>query len=156
MVRDYGGVERPRWRGGQRGLFIRHWTSQILLVGGFLVFASLPAAFALSGGFHSDRPDFNAKATGTPCRPITEAQFMRGWKQPPRRFQFGAADCSAREPGGPGPAFATCSFNAPFEVAVDFDGRKAWYDVGAGNSAVVDARRAGLTCRVTGRFDDKP
>lgn len=165
MAKDYGGVDRPRWKAGQRGLFLRHWISQILLVAGFIVFASLPTAFALSGGFHSDKPDFDPKALGPACREITEAEFNKGWKKPPQRFHFGDAtfdrrrgdaDCTTRAPGGIGPPYATCSFTAPFEVAVVFEGARKWWDVGAGNSATVDARRSGLTCRVTGRFYYKP
>lgn len=165
MARDYGGVDRPRWRPRQRLLFLRYWISHILLVAGFIVFASLPTAFALSGGFHSDKPDFDPKALGPACRQISEAEFDRGWKKPPKRFHFGDAafdrrrgdaDCITRAPGGIGPPYATCSFEAPVEVAVNFGGRKAWWDVGVGNNAVVDARREGFTCRVTGRFRFKP
>ncbi|HEV2530554.1 hypothetical protein [Phenylobacterium sp.] len=165
MARDYGGVDLPRWRRGQRGLFLRHWISQILLVGGFLVFAALPTAFAISGGFHSDKPNFETQAPGPPCREIGEAEFDRGWNDPPHRFSFGAAtfarrrgdaDCTARAPGGVGPAFATCNFDAPWAIAATFDGKTRWWSVAGGYSATVDARRSGLTCRVTGKFHYYP
>jgi hypothetical protein len=160
MTRDFGGVDRPGWRPGQRGLFLRHWLGEILLVAGLLVFASLPTALVLSGSFHADtRP---ARVTGgRACRAISEAAYDRGWKKPPQRFHFGGAtferrrggaDCFSRAPGGLGPAFATCTFDAPVEVFVAFEGRRAWYDVGVGATAVVDARRQGLNCVVNGRY----
>jgi hypothetical protein len=142
-------------------IFLRHWTGEILLVAGFIVFASLPTAFALSGGFHSEDDGPKPNAAGPPCRPISKAEFDRGWKKRPQRFQFGDAvferrrgdaHCTTRAPGGLGPPYATCEFTAPVEVAVTFQGHVARYDVGVGNSAWVDARRQGLRCVVTGRF----
>jgi hypothetical protein len=160
MARDFGASTRPRWRPGQRGLFLRHWLGEILLVAGFLVFASLPTALALSGSFHADTQPAKV-AGGRSCRSISKAEYDRGWKRLPQRFHFGGAtferrrgdaDCFTRMPGGLGPPYATCTFTTPVEVFVEFEGRRAWYDVGVGNSAVVDARRQGLNCIVNGRY----
>jgi len=160
MTRDFGGDGRPRWRRGERGLFIRDRAGAILSMAGFLIFASLPTAFALSGSFHSGASPVQAQAE-RPCRAITKAEFERGWREAPHSFTFsgvtferrrGDVECAARKPGGLGKPFVACAFDAPYQVAVAGAGRQAWFEVGAGNMAVVEARREGLRCKVTGRY----
>jgi hypothetical protein len=159
MARDFGGG-RPRWRRGERLGFLRDRLGAILLVAGFLVFASLPTAFALSGSFHDDTGPVKASG-GRPCRVISRAEFERGWREPPHSFNFAGAtferrrgdvECSARQPGGLGKPYVACAFDAPYQVAVAAMGRQGWFEVGAGNMAVVEARIEGLRCTVTGRY----
>lgn len=159
MARDFGGLDCPTWRRGRRGLFLRYWLGNILLVGGFAAFAAFPTAFALSGGFHSYVPVRLSK-DGPPCREITKAEFERGWTEQPRTFTFGGAtfarrrgdaDCTAHTDPLSRPS-VVCAFDTPVAVAVAGFGHAAWFDVQPGRSASVEADGRGARCKITGVF----
>jgi hypothetical protein len=158
VARDYGGAEPPSWRRGRRLAFLWTWGSRVVLVIGLLVFASLPTMLALSmGGPPEPAPK---PPVGPPCRPITQAQFYRGYREGPKTFVFlratftrrrGNAECRGHS-DGLAKHYPVCEFNAPIELAVTAAGKHYWYDVGPGYSAVVEAPPGGPRCTITGRF----
>ena len=164
MAQDYGGEGRPGWRRGQRLLFLRWAVGHAGLIAGFLLFASLPTAMAVSLGDPNGDPV--PKAQGGPaCRTISKAQFFRGWNADPRTIRFqgvafsrrrGDAFCGMGHDGRFGAGFPVCEFDAPVELAVAGGGRESYFDVGPGYTAVVEARAAGPRCVITGLFHYYP
>jgi hypothetical protein len=160
MARDFGASARPSWRRGQRLVFLRWIGGYVGLLAGLALFASLPTAMVLSlGNPNGDKPP---RAQGGPgCRPISKARFLRGWKADPRVIRFqgvaftrrrGDIFCGVTHDGLVGRSFAVCEFDSPVELAVAAGGRESYFDVGAGYSAVVEARPDGPRCVVTGLF----
>jgi hypothetical protein len=159
MARDFGGLDRPRWRPGQRGAFVWAMASRVGLLGGFLIFASLPSLLAISSG-GPDRGPAKASAFTRPCRPITRAEFERGWTEAPRSFTFegvtfarrrGDADCQGRRAGlgkGYRPA---CEFDVPYQLAVTAGGVTSYFAVPPGEAASVETKPGIVRCEVTGR-----
>ena len=160
MARDYGGAEAPSWRRGRRLAFLWTWGSRVILVTGFLVFASLPTMLALSMGNPPGSDELPKAIVGAPCRAISQAEFYRGWKSGPRTFVFlhatftrrrGDADCHGRSDRFAS-HYPVCEFDAPVQLAVTSEGKHFWFDVGPGATAVIEARPGKARCTVTGRF----
>lgn len=158
MARDYGGSGPPRWRRGRRMAFLWTWGSRVFLVVGFLIFASLPTMLALSMGGAPEPPP--KPPVGPPCRPITQAEFYRGYRELPKTFVFlhttftrrrGNADCHGRSDDF-AKHYPVCEFNAPVQLSITSGGKHFWFDIGPGITAVVEARPGTARCTVTGRF----
>jgi hypothetical protein len=164
MATDFGDQGRPAWRRGQRLAFAGWVGVRIGLAAGFLLFASLPTAIAVSLGDPNGDPV--PKAEGGPaCRRISKAQFFRGWNADPRTIRFqdvafsrrrGDAFCGMGHDGGFGAHYPVCEFDAPVELAVASGGRDSYFDIGPGYTAVVEVRPTGPRCVVTGRFHYYP
>jgi hypothetical protein len=159
MARDFGDLDRPRWRPGQRGAFVWAMASRVGLLGGFLIFASLPSLLAISSGGPSRRPAL-APAFAPPCRPITRAEFERAWTEPPRSFTFegvtfarrrGDADCQGRRAGLAEAYRPVCQFDVPYQLAVTVGGLTAYFAVPPGDAASVEAKPGLVRCSVMGR-----
>lgn len=164
MVRDFGGREEPRWRKGQRYAYLRQRTGQGVLLFALVLMGLLPVAMPLSleqMNVIGHRP----KADSGSCRPISEAEFNRGWTEDPRVFSFsgatfarrrGDADCSAGKHGlfgVMGAIYPTCRFDVPYQLGVTNGGQTRYYAVPPGYTAVVKAAPDGTVCTVTERFD---
>ena len=157
MVRDYG--IRPA---APRGGWIRRIARAGMVVGvagPILTLAAIPTLIGLA----ANAPDPNdpvRAAAGVACRAVSQADFERGWRDPPRAFVFqgarfarrrGDADCSVLHEGPVGRSYPACRFDAPAALAVTVAGRSAYYDIGPGLTAEVEARPGGVRCVVTGR-----
>lgn len=156
MTRDFGGRERPRWRRGRRVDYLRDLGGRASLLAGFLIFASLPAMLAISG--MQPEPAPRAKG-GVDCRRISRAEFLRGWEAPPRTVRYqgvafarrrGDAECGTGHDGLFGRGFPACAFSAPVAIGVTLGAHDAYFAVGAGYTAVVEARPEGVRCVVLG------
>lgn len=160
MARDFGGKERPRWRRGERLLFVRWLAGYAMMAAAFVLFAALPTSMVLSLG---PPPGQAAPAPqgGPDCRPIPKAKFLQGWTEAPHVIRFqGAAFarrrgdifCGVRRDGLFGARFPVCELDAPVQLGVTVDGHESYWDVSPGVTAVVEARPAGPRCVVTGRY----
>jgi hypothetical protein len=160
MARDFGGKGRPRWRRGERLLFLYWAAGYAGLIAAFVLFAALPTTMALSlGNPNGDPPP---KAEGGPrCRSISKARFLQGWKEDPHVIHFqgvafarrrGDIFCGVRREGLMGKRFPVCELDAPVQLGVTLAGRETYWDVTPGYTAVVEARPDGPRCVVTGRY----
>lgn len=160
MARDFGSLERPRWRPGQRGAFVWWIAGHVGLLVGFLIFAILPTFVAIS----PIGPDLASRKPPPfatfPCRPISQAEFERGWTEPPRSFTFegvtfarrrGDADCQGRRARGAKAYHPVCEFDVPYQLAVTAAGPTAYFAVPLGETATVEAKAGQVRCEVTGR-----
>ena len=156
MAQDFGGRGRPAWRPGRRMDYLRDLGGRVGLVGGFLIFASLPAMLAVSGMQPAPPPKASG---GIDCRRISRAEFLRGWRDPPRTIHYqgiafarrrGDAECGTGHDGLFGRGFPACEFSAPVALGVTLGGRDAYFAVGPGYTAVVEARPEGVRCVVLG------
>jgi hypothetical protein len=164
MVRDFGGREEPRWRKGQRYAYLRQRVGQGVLIAALLLIGVLPIAMpeSLDEMNVIGKP---SKAERGPCRPISEAEFDRGWGGSPSTFTFsgvtfgrrrGDADCTAGKHGlfgVVGAVYPTCRFDAPYDLAVTDAAGSRYFAVPPGYEAVVAAAPGATRCTVTHRFD---
>ncbi|HSV03838.1 MAG TPA: hypothetical protein VLI41_11610 [Phenylobacterium sp.] len=159
MARDLGDRRAPSRRKGRALALIARLGMAVGVGGPILTLAVIPTLIGVAAG--APDPD-NPKrgATGAPCRPVSQAEFERGWKDPPRTFVFqgaafsrrrGDADCTVLHAGPLGPPYPACRFTTPAAVGVRAAGKAAYFDIGPGLTAEVEARPSGVRCVVTGR-----
>src|SRR5512146_1757048 len=159
MVRDYG-VRASSV--GSRGRWLRRvmrFGMAVGVVGPILALASIPTLIGVAADA-PDPDDPTRGAVGEPCRAVSEADFERGWRDPPRTFVFqraafarrrGDADCTVLHDGPLERPYPACRFDAPAALAVTAGGRSAYFDIGPGLTAEVEVRPAGVRCVVTGK-----
>lgn len=164
MAKDFGGHDRPRWRAGQRLAAAHALGAKVFLGAALLLIASLPIVMPMS---LEDTVIWGHRkpAAARDCRPITQAEFNRGWTDDPRIFTFSGvtfarrradADCTAAKHGlfgVVGEIYPTCHFDAPFALAVIRGRRTEYFAVPGGFKADVEAAPDATRCRVTAPYD---
>jgi hypothetical protein len=160
MAGDFGGGGRSRWRRGERLDVLRRFGGYAVMATVFVLFAALPTSMTLSLG-QPPGPVAAAPEGKPPCRQISHASFLRGWREAPHVIHFqGAAFarrrgdifCGVRRDGLFGKTFPVCELDAPVQLGVTVDELDTYWDVGPGWTAVVEARPEGPRCVVTGRY----
>lgn len=155
MTRDFGSGRSPL---GQRAELTWRILSHGALVSGLLLLASLPTMMAAPDAPLPEDPPAHS-VSGQPCQAISEAKFDWGYHRPARVITYqgvafarrsGDVSCVVRHEGLR--RFPVCKFSQPIEVSVTADGETAYFEVGGGYTAIVEARREGVRCVVTGRF----
>ena len=133
MVRDYGTRAAPRgpragWIGG-----VSRAAMAVGVAGPILALAAIPTLIGLAANA-PDPDDPVRAAAGVPCRAVSQAEFERGWRDPPRAFLYrgarfarrrGDADCAVLRAGPVGQSYPACRFDAPAALAVTVAGRSA-------------------------------
>ena len=154
-------VGRPTRRRGDRSDWqttrIARWTTQASLLSLLFLGAVAPTALGL---YNLSVQAAWAEAwlpEGVPCREISAAAFEEHTKSELRRFGYGGfvlgrktghVQCEtvshwARE-------FVGCKFSSPQVISVTGEGRTAYFEVGLGNGAALQAMPDKLVCiRVT-------
>ena len=160
MARDFGGGGRPRWRRGERLLFLRWLGGYAVMATVIVLFAALPTTMSLSLGEPPSQADAAPKDKPA-CRPISKEKFLQGWKKDARVIHFqgvgfarhrGNISCGVRRDGLFGNYFPVCELNAPVQLGVIVEGRETYWDVTPGYTAVVEGRADGPRCVISGRY----
>ncbi|RAK51870.1 hypothetical protein DJ017_18835 [Phenylobacterium soli] len=153
MTRDFGDASSGRDAPVSR---IRRLGGAVAPFLFFGLFATLPTLTAVSGMNPDPRP---RAVEGEPCRTISKAEFLRGWREPARSFRYhgarferrrGDADCGVGHDGLFGRGYPACTFSAPVALGVVIGRQEAYFAVGPGYTAVIEARPGHVRCVVLG------
>lgn len=127
MARDFGGEARPAWRPSRRLAFMTYHGARGGLLVGFLMFAVLPTAVAISPIGPELLGEKHRPIAPRRCQAITASAFNQGWKDRPRRFTFlgatfarrrGDADCQGHKAVFGNVWWPVCEFDVPFQLAI--------------------------------------